>query len=403
MIISHNLAALNTMNKLKQKDIAASKSLGKLSSGLRINEASDDAAGLAISEKMRGQIRGLNQASRNIQDGISLIQTADGAMQEIHSLLQRMNELAVQASNGTYSDSDRSNIQSEYSELMSEINNIALNTEFNNMKLLNGEFKSSSTSVPGSFFYANGGTKYDINDGWIQIGGTSAKVRLNAGEQVINDPARWMFSDLKLSANIDSVGAYGLDVHTSSGLVIVHNHPSTTFSYNGMTFDVSDVMNTSGGSGGNQFQGAIRLNAGNNDGAINIITGENLVLQIGANSGDSFTLDLPNVTTSAIGISDTNISTITGATNSINPLKNAINTISSERAKMGAYQNRLEHTQNNVLNYAENLTAAESRIRDVDMAKEMMQMIKNQIITQAGQAMLVHANQQPQTILQLFK
>jgi flagellin len=399
MIISHNIAALNTINNLKQKDTGVSKNLEKLSSGLRINRASDDAAGLAISEKIRGQIRGLNQASRNIQDGISLIQTADGAMQEIHSMLQRMNELAVQASNGTYNNSDRANTQSEYSEMLSEINNIAHNTEFNNMKLLNGEFNSSSTSVPGSFFYANGGTKYDINDGWIQIGGTAAKVKMNPGEQVINDPSRWMFSDLQLYADIDSVGAYGLDVYTTSGLVIVHNHPSTTFSYNGMTFDVSDVMNTWGGSGGNQHQGTISLNAGNNDGAI---TGKSLILQIGTNLGDSLFLDLPNVTTSVTGISNTNISTITEATNSINLLKNAINAVSSERAKMGAYQNRLKHSQNNVLNYAENLTTAESRIRDIDMAKEMMQLIKNQIITQAGQAMLVQANQQPQTILHLF-
>lgn len=400
MIISHNITGLNTTNNLKRKDTGVSENQEKLSSGLRINRASDDAAGLAISEKMRGQIRGLNQASRNIQDGISMILTADGAMQEIHSMLQRMNELAVQASNGTYNDSDRANIQNEYSALLSEINNVAHNTEFNNIKLLNGEFNSNSSKVPGSFFYANGGTKYDVNDGWIQIGGTAAKVRMNTGEQVINDPSRWMFTDLKLYADIDSIGAYGLDVYTTSGLVIVHNHPSTTFSYNGMTFDVSDVLNTWGGSAGNQPQGTIRLNAGNNDGAI---TGESLILQIGANTGDSLSLDLPNVTASVIGISDTNISTITGATNSISLIKNGINIVSSERAKMGAYHNRLEHSQNNVLNYTENLTAAESRIRDTDMAKEIMELTKNQIFTQAGQAMLLQANIQSQTILQLLK
>lgn len=270
-IINHNLPALNTYNKLTINNAGVAKAGEKLSSGLRINRAGDDAAGLAISEKMRAQIRGLDQAARNSQDGISLIQTAEGALNETHSILQRMRELAVQASNGTYTTSDRQKLGAEVSQLQKEINRIASQTEFNTKKLLN-----SGISV--------------------------IKFQVGANEK----------QTIALSINKAVVTAL-----------------------------------------------------------------------IGALVGSTF--------------STANFSTVIANINS------GINKVSKDRANLGAYQNRLEHTINNLNTSSENLSAAESRIRDVDMAKEMMNYTKNNILAQAAQAMLAQANQQPQGVLQLLR
>lgn len=270
MIINNNLPALNTYNKLGTNNLSSSKSMEKLSSGMRINRAGDDAAGLAISEKMRAQIRGLNQASRNGQDGISLIQTAEGALNETHSILQRMRELAVQASNDTYTTSDRQKLGAEVVQLQKEINRIASQTEFNTKKLL-----KSGISVT------------------FQIGANSGQT-------------------IGMSINAMYISAL-----------------------------------------------------------------------IGAKVGSTF--------------STATFSTVIANINS------GINKVSKERANLGAYQNRLEHTINNLNTSSENLTAAESRIRDVDMAKEMMNFTKSNILSQAAQAMLAQANQQPQGVLQLLR
>lgn len=277
VIINHNIAALNTLNRLNIASNAQSKSMEKLSSGLRINRAGDDAAGLAISEKMRAQIRGLDQASRNAQDGISLIQTAEGALNETHSILQRMRELAVQSANDTNTDTDRGELQKEVNQLAQEITRIAKNTEFNTQKLLDGSLSGTGLT--------------------FQIGANSG--------QTIN---------LKIGA-----------------------------------MDAATLM-VSGASGG-----------------IDI-------------SKDAAT-----------------------ATAAITKIDEAIKMVSAERSKLGAYQNRLEHTINNLSTSSENLTAAESRIRDVDMAKEMMEQTKSSILAQAAQAMLAQANQQPQGVLQLLR
>ena len=297
MIINHNIAALNTHRQLTSASSAQSKSMEKLSSGLRINNAADDAAGLAISEKMRGQIRGLDQASRNAQDGISLIQTAEGALNETHDILQRMRELAVQSSNDTNTTTDRGELQKEVDELAKEITRIANTTEFNTMKLLDGSRTTGS-------------------------GVTSAA---------------------------------------------------------------------------------------------------DLTFQIGANKGQTMTLSISAMDAAKLGVAKASDATATGttaatttggidiktdaaaATGAIDTINKAIETVSSERSKLGANQNRLEHTINNLGTSSENLTAAESRIRDVDMAKEMMEQTKNSILSQAAQAMLAQANQQPQGVLQLLR
>lgn len=270
MIINHNLSALNAWRQLSINNLATQKNLEHLSSGYRINRAGDDAAGLAISEKMRGQIRGLNMAVKNSQDGISLIQTAEGALNETHSILQRMRELAVQASNDTNTTQDRQQLQAEVSQLLSEIDRIANTTEFNTQKLLDGSLTS-------------------------------------------------------------------------------------------------------------------------------------LNLQIGANASQTLVVSISAMTTGSLAIGTIDISSFTGAQAAITALDSAINAVSTQRANLGALQNRLEHTINNLSTASENLTAAESRIRDVDMAKEMMEYTKNNILQQAATAMLAQANQQPQLVLQLLR
>jgi flagellin len=280
MRINHNIAALNTHRQLNSASNAQAKSMEKLSSGLRINRAGDDAAGLAISEKMRGQIRGLDQASRNAQDGISLIQTAEGALNETHSILQRMRELATQSATDTNTATDRAELQKEFNQLAKETTRIAKTTEFNTQKLLDG------SDADGKVF---------------QIGANA---------------------------------------------------------------------------------------------------GQNLTLTIGAM--DATTLAVGTGTTEAdtVGI---DITTQANADAAITLVNTAIETVSAERSKLGATQNRLEHTINNLGTSSENLTAAESRVRDVDMAKEMMTQTKNSILSQAAQAMLAQSNQMPQGVLQLLR
>lgn len=272
MRINHNLSAMNANRQIGVNTTAQSKSIEKLSSGLRINRAGDDAAGLSISEKMRGQIRGLEQASSNAQDGISLIQTAEGALNETHSILQRMRELSVQAANDTNEDKDREMISKEFTALQEEITRLASDTEFNEKKLLDGK----ATSV---------------------------------------------------------------------------------------TF------------------------------------------QVGANAGQTIKLGIGDMraTSLKVNASVINIETRSAASAAITAVNTAINKVSEQRAALGSVQNRLEHTIAATDNTAENLQSAESRIRDVDMAKEMMEYSKNNILSQAAQSMLSQANQQPQNVLQLLR
>ena len=280
MRINHNLMAMNTHRQLGVNNNATSKSVEKLSSGLRINRAGDDAAGLSISEKMRGQIRGLEKASRNSQDGISMIQTAEGALNETHAILQRMRELSVQAANDTNVDTDRTAIGEELSELGKEITRIKDNTEFNTQNLLDGSAGSSGTVT-------------------LQVGANS-----------------------------------------------------------GQTMDLA--FGTSG-------------------------------------------IDLSSVNSAVGSLGASDVATASAATALISTVNAELESVSAGRSKLGAYQNRLEHTIKNLDNAAENVQAAESRIRDVDMAKEMMDFTKNNILKQASQSMLAQANQQPQGVLQLLR
>ena len=618
MIINHNISALNTYRQLTMNTTAGSKSLEKLSSGLRINRAGDDAAGLAISEKMRGQIRGLEQASRNAQDSISLIQTAEGALSETHSILQRMRELAVQASNDTNTTGDREEIQKEINQLTSEINRIGNTTEFNTKKLLNGERENTliitgtamtpgasvtdggvTTALDGTSLLAgnysleitktktneaftaemsiatdmdyssvdaastagtnfadgkitvtDGGTfledgskitlTYDKENGTLQVqitDGTDTAddlifvdedgnftydnhglsfslkeeglvdgdeivanvttVNLAAGEisteqkgitAHTTDPGddvavftdgvsvsadalagTWTVTGDNASLTINFVGddgttfadeiaiddgVYSYDAHGISFELTMNDTTAIEFGFkvedkfdvkatlkNADTDDTiasADLATDYKGATSDAITGSIAglsfAQTGELDNATHTFsvqqttTGEDksLIFQIGANENQAMSLSMSDMRAAALEITGTgtgfssdnnvtdgtnslevekalDVTTSSNASNAITVIDSAITKVSAERSKLGASQNRLEHTINNLSTSSENLTASESRIRDVDMAKEMMEFTKNSILQQAAQAMLAQANQMPQGVLQLLR
>ena len=408
MRIQHNISALNGNRNLQLNQNKTSKTLEKLSSGYKINRSGDDAAGLAISEKMRGQIRGLNMAGKNIQDGISLIQTAEGAINEIHSLLQRGRELSVQSANDTNTDDDRVHLQKEIEQIKNEINRIGNDTEFNTRKLLDGAL-SGVQSAPiqsNAKVTGQGAREITVEDGWVDFGfdmTSPHKIKMNEGESVIDDPSQWLFTKFNFNVYYDSTGEpKHLNVYSvPEGYVITSNNPNLVFSYNGITIDASSRRLTNG-SWGDQPQGSIELSAGVNN-LPTTTPSDGLIFQIGANEGQNIKLNIDDVRSGSIGISGVNISTQQGSNLAISQFDNAIVKVSNTRSKLGAMQNRLEHSFNSVTNTSENLQAAESRIRDTDMAKEMMEFTKMNILKQASQSMLANSNQQSQSILQLLQ
>ncbi|MBR7552685.1 flagellin [Allobacillus sp. GCM10007491] len=393
MRINHNIAALNTHNQLTNNSNNIQKSLEKLSSGLRINRAGDDAAGLAISEKMRGQIRGLEMASKNAQDGISLIQTAEGALNESHSILQRMRELAVQSANDTNTNEDRAELQKEVDQLAEELSRIANNTEFNTQTLLNGELDTSVTGTitnadeVGSLEVVSLGNNIEDADSVSLTQTVNYEAEENTGQ------ADGAFKDISIEVTSDGnsqtvqFSKQDLEEGTFSKEVTV----------DGATFSVNladgEALAASTGNGTGTKSSADSLTVDDNS----------VAFHIGANAGQSIKLAIGDMTASNLGVDTLSITTQSGANTAIDTLDKAIADVSTERSALGAYQNRLEHTINNLGASAENLTAAESRIRDVDMAAEMMEFTKNNILSQASQAMLAQANQQPQGVLQLLQ
>lgn len=389
MKINHNIAALNTYNKLTANNAATSKSLEKLSSGLKINRAGDNAAGLAISEKMRGQIRGLDQASTNASDSISLIQTAEGALNETHSILQRMRELAVQSANDTNTDTDRSEIQKEIDQLTSEVDRIANTTEFNTQKLLDGSKKGLVEAKDAEIDFQNNSsasltvsTATDTAASAIATGGTITITR-------VSDSTAFDATDFSVGnpagVAVTIAGANSITWETvslanffsSDDLDDLKVGESVTISISAAVAESTDI-----------------------DSAFS--------MQIGANSGQNIAVGINSMKADDLGLRDSNgdaldITDYDKATAAITTINNAMQTVSAERSKLGSVQNRLEHTINNLGTSSENLTAAESRIRDVDMAKEMMEFTKNNILSQAAQSMLAQANQQPQGVLQLLQ
>jgi len=442
MIVNHNISALNTVNKLTQNNKKTTNAMEKLSSGLRINKASDDAAGLAISEKMKGQIRGLQQAQRNIQDGISLIQTAESGLGSIQDPnLQRLRELSIQAATDTLTDADRQLIQKEVEQIKSGINDIANNIHFNGINLLN---ETASTTIetetitttktvnetvnilsPGIILQ----TKFLQNPGGGEVIGIGPSTPFDGDGRIvftfINPPPNPDYIFVPSGADITETLNNIKDIFESiksgtSGTVAQQNHiidNNMKFEIYGDNFVlIADKNLRTYYGGGGSFDGGKSYMVGTTaridyekkvEETITIthtkVTHKNLTLQIGANSGESFFAELTDARTEALSIDDIDLSNRQGAESAISKIDKALNKVSSERSKFGAYQNALEHINNNASNYEINLTASESRIRDVDIAKQIMDLTKNQILSQASQAMLTQAIQQPQSVLQLLK
>ncbi len=375
MRINYNVSAMLSNNALANNDSLLAQSLERLSSGMKINHAKDNPAGLAMAKRMNAQIEGLNVANQNASDGVSIISIADGALSEVSDMLQRMNELAVKAANGTMTKEDSEVVQAEIAQLKEEITRVSETTEFNGQKLLNGEFSwkgyvqedaaldikvnSYTSDVPPK--------KYTITS--LTVGGKDAD-----GNYVVND------GDCQLGPEFPS-----------DATVSVKKDLLTIKSGNGfeMKLDLSRVDETAGGTYTNFTVDATGIGA--------------MEVQVGANEGQILAVDIPAVTLQNMGIEDMTVETHADAQKAISSIKDAIQYVSGVRGRLGAYQNRLESTINSLNVTIENMTGAYSRIMDVDMAEEMTNYTTYQVLTQAGTSMLAQANERPSQVLQLLQ
>ena len=401
MRIQHNIMAMNAYRNYNNNTSALSKNLEKLSSGYKINRAGDDAAGLAISEKMRAQITGLKAATKNVKDGVSLVKTAEGALQEVHDMLNRMDSLATQSANGTYDNEvDRANLQKEVNALRSEIDRIADSSNFNGKKLLDGSLDSNATTA----FSAVAGTNKSAVD--VTIKGQD-KVTIAGQEKnlsfelAVGTEGAAITADGKLTVTVKAEKSYtAADIQK---LIKNANVDAVKNADEKEAVQAALADATVSGKGITAVTGDTDLAAktGNREAA----KGAALTLQIGDTS-DSFnqlSVKVGDMHAKALGIADLTIADQDGAAAAIQSIKDAINTVSSTRGDLGAVQNRLEHTQNNLSVMTENIQDAESTIRDTDVADEMMAYTKNNILVQSAQAMLAQANQVPQGVLQLLQ
>lgn len=414
MVVQHNLTAMNSNRMLGVTTSAQAKSTEKLSSGYKINRAADDAAGLSISEKMRKQIRGLTQASSNAQDGISAVQTAEGALNEVQDMLQRMNELAVKAANGTNSEDDRNYIQDEVNQLIKEIDRVSTTTKFNETYLLKGDDTVKFTA-PGTNLKAAAGTAgandkqqtYDLtitansfkteggkSDVTFSLMGKNFSVRLEE-----TDDNKTLATKLAKAMNENKITDSNVGAFTAT---VTDNVITLTAAKNGTVADTNVIKNdaelTAKGTG--------------------VLT---LDLHVGADStaDNQISVDIKQMSASVLGLKTGNSTTgdATGdldtllvngkddknARTAIDTIASALQEVSKQRSALGAAQNRLEHTISNLDNVVENTTSAESSIRDTDMATEMVKYSNNNILAQAGQAMLAQANQSNQGVLSLLQ
>ena len=410
MVVQHNLSAMNANRMLNVTTSAQSKSTEKLSSGYKINRAADDAAGLSISEKMRKQIKGLTQASSNAQDGVSAVQTAEGALTEVHSMLQRMNELAVQSSNGTNSQTDRKAIQDEIDQLTSEIDRVSETTKFNETYLLKGD----ATKTDTAYFMES---KYNVT-GDIYAEGSDTKITTATDlEKAIKDGKK-LYTEAYNQANnpqtADKIAVKGKD----------YAYVTKLYDKNGKEVsaqNIQDSKNAEGTAADNYYTSNAGL-AGKNatpptnmeiekDAAKNFTKGYEVNgsisfnLHVGADSADDnkIAVKIESMSAKVIGVYGLKVDTEDDATAAIDRIAEAVQKVSSQRSTLGAAQNRLEHTIANLDNVVENTTSAESRIRDTDMAQEMVNYSKNNILAQAGQSMLAQANQSNQGVLSLLQ
>ena len=403
MVVQHNLTAMNSNRMLRITQGAQAKSSEKLSSGYKINRAADDAAGLSISEKMRKQINGLDRAATNAQDGVSAVQTAEGALTEVHSMLQRMNELAVQAANGTNSEDDRAAIQAEVDQLITEIDRVAETTKFNETYLLKGDdakpqitneyFKETNFKflndalAEGSTFEVKADAEQDT-DGKLEYTFTTglAVGKEWNGKEIVADDADVLAGQITLkdatNAEVEGINAVFSAYATEMGLDSV---PALTKDQGATAQDV-ELDST-------------KVTLTYNDTV-------DLSLHVGADSSDNnkIEMSIDSMDSKSLGVSGLKVDgkSYLQATAAIDTIADAIAKVSAQRSDLGAVQNRLEHTIANLDNVVENTTAAESRIRDTDMAEEMVEYSKNNILAQAGQSMLAQANTATQGVLSLL-
>lgn len=402
MRINTNLNAMTALNSATKNTALAGSSMEKLSSGLKINKAADNATGLAISEKMRSQIRGLDQASQNTQDGISVVQTAEGAIEEVGNIVQRMRELAVQGANETNTGSDRAKISEELTQLHEEIDRIAESTQFNGKDLLNGtntvrtETKAKLTNVQGKTDNVKVDSGFDFEglglaDGNLKIKtvASDTKIQLNGKDL----PNGYGFT---LSEEMDGKGTAEPKIKVGTTITITDTNGKK------FSFEVKEELTKTSDTK------ILDLSAENKQ-----ISGKEISLQVGANTSDSQTLKvkIENVSTDSLGLDKDTITKMAkegtkgteAANKMIDSLDNALERVNTSRANLGAMQNRLETTASNLTTSNENLTAAESRIRDVDVAEEMMNLSKLNLINQAAQAMMSQAKSQPEGVMQLLR
>ena len=391
--VNNNIAALNAYRNLSVTDGQMSKSLEKLSSGFRINRAADDAAGLAISEGLRSQIGGLKVAVRNTQDGISVVQTAEGALTETHSILQRMRDLSVQGSNAGGSNADaKTAIQSEIGQLKSELDRIAGTTTFNGKKLLDGSF--AAAFQVGS----NSGETISVNIGSPSKGMDAQGLGIN-GVDVTGAGTLTVATLGAVSDEQGTAAAGTLTINGDFSAATTFDTLKGSISYNGKSFDLGSVAYLAADNAGQRMT---KLNTAANaalgtTGTPFVATGTTDVVFTGADPAAS-----GSTAADAAKLSPA-FSQASGASAAIGLIDTAIKTVSTARADLGAIQNRFDHTINNLNVAVENLTASESRIRDADMAQEMVQFTRNQILSQAGTAMLAQANQASQGVLSLLR
>jgi flagellin len=415
--INQNIAAMNAYRNLTVTDGQMSKSLEKLSSGFRINRAADDAAGLSISEGLRAQVGGLKTAVRNAQDGISVVQTAEGALSEVHSILQRMRDLAVQAANTGSQDSDaRTAAQTEFDQLKTEIDRIGNTTKFGSTKLLDGSLgaKASAagtvtsamrTTISGSAEASGetftiavaGGAAASVDIASLNVSSTTA-MQADLETKIHNALRTANYTEDQISSfqvsvtDGDADGVWSVDLSSNQAYTIAN------------TDVVAGAGNEGDGIAANAI-GKLGITAG-----AKTVTGTGGVFQVGANNSsggdDKITVAIGDVRTSALAsnaLGGVSAKIAAGTSSAIDDVDLAIKAISTARANLGAYQNRFEHTISNLSVTQENLSASESRIRDTDMAQEMVSFTRSQILTQAGTAMLAQANQAPQQVLQLLR
>ena len=450
MVVQHNLTAMNANRMLGVTTSAQAKSTEKLSSGYKINRAADDAAGLSISEKMRKQIRGLSQASSNAQDGISCVQTAEGALTEVHSMLQRMNELAVQAGNGTMSEDDRQNIQDEIDQLTSEIDRVSETTKFNETYLLKGNgtetrqkevaatamtatYKTPVTSTVAltaaaapTTWYAKGSATALTADQILERLEVDAdgNVAIKDGMEMYSEAANTTdqygaqtkdkivaLTTVKQSYGVASTALYA----DAQGTTAVKDEDLKNYFNEDGTVKQSLYKKTTGANatfkeiGAEQIANYVTVTAAKDKTTVEYEAVKDLVLsfQVGADTtaNNKISVSMQSMSTESIGVKGISVTgdDSTNADAAVDTIGEAIKKVSSQRSALGAVQNRLEHTIANLDNIVENTTAAESAIRDTDMAEEMVAYSKNSILTQAGQSMLAQANQSNQGVLSLLQ